>query len=1031
MTRERKKMHFRMLYVLMLAVIPLMSFAQKSSVASKAKTVSGVVLSASDNQPIIGASVWLKNTTKGVITDLDGKFKIVIDEPVSVLQISYIGYKSKEVLINGKTDFVVTLEEESAKLQEVVVTGSTTQQKQSITGAISTVEVSRLKVAGAPKVSTLLAGQIAGVVSMTRSGEPGAGSEFYIRGISTFKGSNNPLVLVDGIERDMNLIDTEDIASFSVLKDASASAIYGVRGANGVIIITTNRGQAGKPKVNIRAEQGITAPTMMPKLANSAQWAEMYNEAIGRKYYSDEVIQKYATNADPDLYPNEDWISRLYKPFADNRRVNLNISGGNDFTKYYISGGYYNENSVFKQADDIYDYRSSPSFTKFNFRANVDVSLSKTTEVNLGLSNIYEKTFGPGTEVGTIWSTVFGTSPNVFPYQYSDGTISGAPTATGGASNPWNQLVHSGYRENFWNNAQAVVGLTQNLDFVTKGLKFNFKYSWDTRNNTSLTRSKTPTHYYASSRDAEGKLVFGPAVVQGQESLGYSKSTGGNLVTYMDAVLNYDKTIAEKHKINAFFMYNHRIRTNTQSDDQVGSIPYKYQGISSRLAYAYDNKYFIETNIGYNGSENFAPGNRFGFFPSISGGWLVSQESFMQPLENTISYLKIRGSHGLVGNDGIEGRRFIYMATIVNGRSFNYGDTKNIGGTSLREGDPENLLVSWEEAAKSNVGLEIELFRKLKMNLDVFNELRSGIFIERSSLPELVGMSTKPLSNVGKAVNRGFDGTLEYTDKIGEVRVTARAIYNFSRNSVIDNDQPDWQYKYQNRIGKPIGQRFGLVALGLFESEEEIAASPVQNFGSYRVGDIKYQDINGDGKIDNYDQVAIGKGTLPEISYGFGGTMSWKGLDANVLFQGVSNTEFHLGGNSIIAFNADNMARSAFNSDIYYNSWKSTNTDEQNAQAIYPRLSIGGAPGNNNNKQTSTFWLRDGSFMRLKLVEIGYTLPRNLTNKTFIKGARVYCTGNNLLTFSNFKLWDPERANGDGSGYPPSRSVIVGLQANF
>ncbi len=1035
-----KRPKFSLLALLMIVVV-LTTHAQQNTVvrsnvsvnssSSNSVTVTGVVVDAKDKMPIVGASIWIKNTTTGVVTDLDGKFKINVDRTSNVLQISYIGYKSVEVLINGKTNFNIELSEESERLQEVVVSGSATQQRQSITGAISNVEPARLKVAGAPKVSTLLAGQVAGVVSLTRSGEPGAGSEFYIRGIASFAGSNNPLVLVDGVERDMNLIDTEDIASFSVLKDASAAALYGMRGANGVIIITTNRGQAGKPKVRANAEFGLSQPTFVPKLANSAQWAEMYNEASGTNYYSEAAIQKYASGEDTDLYPNENWFNRLYKPFSDNKRIGVNISGGNDFTRYYISGAYYNESSIFKQADDIYGYQSSPEFNRFNFRANVDVNLSKSTVVNLDLSNIYEKTFGPGTTVNDIWTSVFLTSPNVMPYQYSDGTISGPPTATGGGANPWNQLVHSGYRENFWNNAQARVGLTQELDFITKGLKFSFQFSFDNRNNTSITRSKTPTHFYANSRDVNGNLIFGPAVVQGNESLGYSRTVSGNMTNSLESVLSYRKRFAEKHDLNAMFMYSHNQKLNTNADNQVSSIPNKYQGLAARFAYGFDNKYFIETNLGYNGSENFAPGYRFGFFPSISAGWVVSQEEFMRPLENTLSYLKLRGSYGMLGNDGIQGRRFIYMATIVEGREFWFGDTRGVGGKSLREGDPENLAVSWETAHKYNFGVELELFRKLKLNLDVFQENRDGIFIQRESLPALVGLTNRPFTNVGKALSRGFDGTLEYTQKVGQLMLTSRVVYSFSRNKILDNDQPDYMYKYQNRIGKPISQRFGLVALGVFESEEEIAASPEQKFGPYRVGDIKYKDVNGDGFVDDFDQVAIGKTTVPEITYGIGGTASWKGIELNLLFSGVGNTNFHLGGSSIYAFNQDNMQRSAFNEDLYYKSWKTTNTVEQNANAIYPRMSIGGQAGSNNNQKTSTYWLRDGSFMRLDNLELAYNLPTKLTKKVFLSSARVFFTGRNLVTFSPFKLWDPVRANGDGSGYPPNRSYLFGIQTSF
>lgn len=1006
----------------------------------KKRTITGTVISTEDNLPIIGANVWLKNSSVGAATDTDGKYSITVEGVGGVLTFSYMGMKTQEIAIGNQKVIDVKLSPDTEVLDEVVVVGYGSQKKESVVGAISTLDVTNLKVPGS-SISTVLAGQLAGIVAMTRSGEPGKNSaaDFYIRGVSSFKGSTTPLVLVDGIERDLDLVDTEDIASFSILKDASASAVYGVRGANGVILITTKKGSEGKPRINVRAEAGVTMPTKMPKMVGSAQWAELYNEASGTNYYTPEVIDMYRNGTDPDLYPNVNWIDELYKDLATNQRVNLSVTGGGDIVKYYVSGSFYNEGSIFKSAGDVYDYNSSIHYNKFSFRANMDFSLTPSTTLNINLANIYEKSFGPGRATGDIWSYTFLSSPNAFPVQYSDGTIS-APSSDSGY-NPWNLLVHSGYREQFWNSSQSLVGVTQDIGKLwepLKGLTANIKFSWDAWNTSSQIRSKEPTQYHATGRDENGNLILGNPIRTGSAQLGYERGTDGTMTRYVEASLNYDRVFAEKHRVGALFLYNHKVHTRTQEADKFKSLPYKNQGIAGRITYAFNDRYFGEFNMGYNGSENFARGHRFGFFPAGAIGWMVSNEKWFSPLTHVIDMLKFKGSYGKVGNDDIGGaRRWIYEATIVTGGTWNYGVSGGEGGAGIRVGDVENLQASWEEAIKANVGLELSLFGKVKFQGDYFHEKRQGIFLQRAGLPALVGLSTIPYTNIGETVNQGFDGTVEYAQKIDKVFLTARANLTYNRNKLLNNDEPDWEYKYQNRIGKPFGsggsmQPFGLVAMGLFQSEEEIANSPAQTFGEYRVGDIKYQDINGDGRIDDQDMVAIGYTNLPEFIYGFGMTAQWNNWDFNVFFQGVGHSSFSLNGSSIRSpFSSGNMERAGINSDVYGNVWMSTNTDEQNAGVTYPRMSLSGAAGSANNAKASTWWLRSSSFLRLKNFEVGYTMPKNLMSKTFIKSLRFYVSGNNLVTFSSFKLWDPEKGNGDGSGYPPNRVISFGLNANF
>lgn len=1017
----------------------------------KKQTITGTVITGDTNEPAIGATVYLKNSTTGAITDINGKYSITIEGIGGVLEFSYIGYKKQEVAVNNQKQINITLMPDTEVLDEVVVVGYGSQKKESVVGAISTLDVSKLTVPGS-SISNALAGQLSGIVSMSRSGEPGKNSaaDFYIRGVSSFTGTTTPLVLVDGIECDLDLVDTDDIAAFSILKDASASAVYGVRGANGVILITTKKGTVGKPQINVRTEFGFTQPTKKPQMMGSAEWAELYNEAYGKEYYTQAEIQKYRDGSDPDLYPNVDWFDALFKNTAANQNVKLNITGGSDIVKYYISGSFYNESSIFKNAGNIYGYDSSIRYNKFNFRANVDLNLTKSTVVNFNLANIYEKSFGPGAgdNDNDIWSYTFLTSPNAYPVEYSDGTLSGPSTDSG--FNPWNLLVHSGYREQFWNSAQSLIGVTQDLGALWKpleGLTANIKFSWDAWNTTIQRRSKTSSYYHARGRNEDGTLRYDELdgikvpVHTGSENLAFGIGRDGTMTRYVEGSLNYNRLFNDVHRVGALFLYNHKIHTKTQAGSSDAALPYKNQGIAGRLTYAFRDTYFAEVNMGYNGSENFARGHRFGFFPAFALGWMVSNEKWFEPVTKVVDMLKLKGSYGKVGNDNIGGnRRWAYESSIVAGGSWNYGNTGGNGGSSLITGEVENLTVSWEEAKKLNAGVEFSLFNKVKVQADYFREERVGIFLQRAGLPAIVGISTVPYVNVGETLNQGFDASIEYTHQIKDVLVTARGNFTYNRNKLKNNDEPDWEYKYQNKIGKPFGsdgylQPFGLVALGLFESEEEIANSPVQNYGEYRVGDIKYQDTNGDGKIDDLDKVALGYTNLPEITYGFGATAQWKGWDFNVFFQGVARTSFYLNGSSIRSpFSSGNAERGALNSDIYGKVWMSTNTAEQNANAIYPRLSGGsGGPGASNNSQDSSWWLRDGSFMRLKSLEIGYSLPKSILGKSFIKALRFYVAGNNLLEFSPFKLWDPEKNKNyaDGSGYPLNRVFSVGFNANF
>ena len=1001
------------------------------------RVITGVVRDSDTNEPIIGASVWLKNSSVGAVTDIDGKYSITIEGVGGVLEFSYIGMKKQEIAIIDQKSINVTLQPDTEVLDEVVVVGYGSQKKESVVGAISTLDIKKLKVPGA-SISNVLAGQLSGVVAMTRSGEPGKNSaaDFYIRGVSSFKGTSTPLVLVDGIERDLDLVDTDDIASFSILKDASASAVYGVRGANGVILITTKKGEEGKPAINVRTEFGFTSPTKRPKMLDSARWAELYNEASSTKYYSDEVMQKYREHSDPDLYPDVDWFDALFDDMAENQRVNLSITGGGDIVKYYVSGSFYNESSIYKNAGNIYGYDSSINYNKFNFRANIDLNLTKSTVLNVNLANIYEKSFGPGfgDNDNDIWGYTFNASPNAFPIEYSDGKLSGPSTDSG--FNPWNMLVHSGYREQFWNSAQALVGVTQDIGKLWKpleGLTANLKFSWDAWNTTLQRRSKTPTFYHARGRDDQGNLIYDDnngdgewdPVHTGSESLGFAIGRSGTMTRYLEGSLNYNRLFAEKHRVGALLLYNQKIHTNTQAGSGDAALPYKNQGLAGRVTYAFKDTYFAEVNVGYNGSENFARGHRFGFFPAAAIGWMMSNEKWFEPITNTVDMLKLKASYGKVGNDDIGGqRRWVYESSIVGGGNWQYGQSANQGGDGIRIGEVENLNASWEEALKLNVGIEFSLFNKVKVQADYFREERTGIFLQRAGLPAIVGISTIPYVNIGETLNQGFDSNIEYSQKIGNVYVTARGNFTYNRNKLKNNDEPDWEYKYQNRIGKPFGsggsmQPFGLVALGLFQSQEEIDNSPVQSFGEYRVGDIKYQDINGDGVIDRADFIRTGYPLVPEIQYGINLSLSYKGFDVGVLFQGSTHVSFDKNWEAMWAFsNGDN---------VYDKHWSYWTPEMGDANAKYTQM----YGKYQNNEAGADYTLSDGSYIRLKNLDIGYTLPKKITEKAFIKTIRIYFSALNLATWAKEPYLDPDNRDNRAANMPPMKAYNFGLNINF
>lgn len=1006
--------------------------APTSKVQGQVAKVTGTVLDET-GEPLPGASIKLKGGSKGVMTDIDGTFSIDVPSG-SELEVSFLGMVPQMLKVGPQTKFDVTLKPQSEELEEVTVVAYGKQKKESVIGAISTIDASSLKVP-VGNLSSAIAGKIAGAVVMQRNAEPGAGADFWIRGISSFGANNRPLILVDGVERSMDLVDPEDIQSFSILKDATATALYGVRGANGIVLITTKRGTESKPKVSAKVEYGFTDPIKLPELANAEQWLNYYNDieldASGRVQVQPTEMARFLNGYDPDVYPNVDWMNTIFKDHASSTRVNLSVTGGTSAVRYYVGGSFYTESSIFNvQKNDMYD--AQMRYTKYNFRANVDINITRTTELGLSLSNIYSTKNRPGHALNEIYTWTILTTPVSTPTIFSDGTAA----FPNNGFNPYYMLNQKGYSRDFFNTSQSLISLTQDFsDIITPGLKANIKFAWDAHNENTVDRTITPGQYYIDrvgdgGRDADGNLIFHEKN-PGNNYMTLARSNRGNHNTNLEASVTYDNTFDQKHHVSAMFNFNMREYTNDFASTYIAAFPNRNIGVAGRATYSFDNRYFAEFNFGYNGSENFAPKKRFGFFPSFAVGYLISNEKFWEPIANTISLFKLKASYGEIGNDQIGGnRRFAFNTEMATGQlGFFWGKTSKSGylTNAIATGVPGNEDVSWETAIKKNIGLELGFFNSaLTANIDYFYEKRSGIFILQQSVPTVVGNNIAQYVNLGKMRNQGIDASLEFNKKFGDWFVSARGTFTYNRNKKMYDDRPTPIWPYQSEAGFAYLRYHGLIAMGLFESEEDIANSPEQQFdGGVRPGDIKYKDINGDNVINEYDKVAIGYTYIPEINYGFGVSASWKGIDLSVFFQGVDHIDRHIGGASFYGASENIWDKGQIFADVADKRWTVNNPDPN---AIYPRLSVTKVA---NNQQTSTYWLRDCSFIRLKNAEIGYTFPKKWFAKAGITNVRLYLTGNNLLTFSGFKLWDPEIETSNGTRYPQMRTGAIGLNVNF
>ena len=1014
--------------------------------------VSGIVLD-SNKDPLIGANIVVKNVPGlGVITNIDGKFKIKV-ELYQRLIVSYIGFESQEILIKDKKTLTVIMQEsKSSVLDEVVITGTGEQKKITVTGAVSSANITHLNVSPSGNLVNALAGNVPGVLSMQSSGAPGQNtSEFWIRGISTFGASNSALVLVDGFERSLDEINVEDVESFSVLKDASATAIYGSKGANGVVLITTKHGKAGKINISAKAETFYNMLTQVPDFVDGYTYASMANEAkITRNLeplYKADELEIFRLGLDPDLYPNVNWIDELLRKGSWSTRATLSMNGGGNTARYYVSGSYLDQQGMYKVDKALKDYNTNANFRRWNYRMNVDIDITKSTLLKVGVSGSLQKANDSGVGSDAIWTALMGYNAIMVPKLYSNGYVPAYGNDNGDRFNPWVQATMTGYRENWKNNIQTNVTLEQKLDFITKGLRFVGRFGYDTENNNWINRRKWPEQWKAKRfRATDGTLDYDR--VAEERKMFQESGSDGLRNEFFEAELHYSRGF-KHHHLGGTLKYNQssKIKTVGLGDDLKQGIARRNQGLAGRFTYNWNYRYFIDFNFGYTGSENFAAGHRFGFFPAISGAWNIAEESLIKKHLKWMNMFKIRYSYGKVGNDNLGNTRFPYLYDIetmtkkdgdktVDTGGYNFGDytfDRYYGG--MRYSSLSSPNVTWEIATKHDLGIDFSFFNdKLSGSVDYFNEKREGIYMLREYLPGIVGLESNPSANVGKVTSEGFDGHFTFRQKLGAVGLTIRSNITYSKNEIVDRDEENNYYWYKMQKGHRVNQARGLISLGLFKDYDDIRNSPVQDFDGYKVmpGDIKYKDVNGDGKIDGNDQVAIGATTKPNLIYGFGIAANWKGLDVNLHFQGAGKSTYFIDGSTVHMFKLGdgwgNVLSEMANSNRWISADISGDPATENPNAEYPRLSYG---PNSNNYQQSTYWLRNGSYLRLKTVEVGYTLPTQLVNKVHFNTVRIFFVGTNLLTWSAFKLWDPEMGSTDGKRYPLSKNLSLGISVNL
>ena len=1013
---------------------------------AKHQKVTGQVVD-ENGETVIGASVVLKSNPKvGAVTDADGKFTLTVSNTKDVLVVSYLGYQSQEVPMKGKTIFSITLKEDAKQLGDVVVTAfGATQKKETVVGSVQQVKPESLRVPSA-SISSSFAGRLSGVIATQSSGQPGAnGSDFYIRGIATISGAKSPLIVMDGMEisqDDLNHLDPDVIESFSILKDASATAMYGSRGANGVLIITTKSGQdLDRPKISFRVEANVTMPTSKPKFVDGARFMELYNEAVtsqgtGSTLYTAEQIANTRNHVNGQVFPDVNWYKEMFKNASYNQKANMNVRGGTNKIVYFMNLNVSHETGMLRnRSKEFYSFNNNIDYMRYAFQNNIDFNMSKSSKISLhlyaGLDNMHGPLAGSNDISGSlndIYSQMVNSNPVLFPIQYDNEGDEWVhwgyrQLANGGNFNPMARLV-SGYQDSFASTITANLNFDQKLDFITKGLGFHLMFSFKNWSKSTTFRSLNFNHYelknYTQNEDGTFSYVQTPKGDPTKPVLSNSGQNAGDRRYYAQAYLDYNRSFGD-HTVTGMLLWNiNQYSSNMYSTDVLASLPQRKIGFAARATYDYKHRYLIEFNAGYNGSEQFAKGHQWGFFPSVGLGYNISEEKFWEPIKSVVSNFKLRGTYGLVGNDQYGYERFIYRenVTLTGNGSFttglpgNYVTYSGPGWNRLR-----NENVSWEVGHKLDLGFDMQLFNALDITFDWFRERRSNIFQQKESIPNYLGTAnTKIYGNLAEVVNQGFDMAVNYSKRINQdLSIQFQGTFTYNNNHISIYDEAPGTRPAMKKQGKNVNTVLGYVANGLYIDKADIKDNPTSTLGNIAIapGDIKYvdqpdKDGNYDGRITADDKVPLGV-SVPKIIYGFGPSIGYKNWDFSVFFQGRGNVALML--SNIAPFG--NSYRRGVLEFIDKDHWS---PDNQNPNAKYPRLTEN---DNSHNTQSSSYWLRNGRFLKLKNAEIGYSL----------KNMRFYVNGTNLLTISPFKEWDPEMGGGNyTTKYPTQMTLNVGVQ---
>ncbi|RZF58989.1 TonB-dependent receptor [Sphingobacterium corticibacterium] len=1058
------------IYILFLFVLSLLP----CNLLAQQKTISGLVTDGQGN-PVVGVTVTaIGETTQTTNTDDLGRYR-VLTTPSAKLTFAFVGYVTEEhVLKDEETTVNIRLTESAEDIDEVVVIGFGQQKKESVVASISTVTAKELAVTGRG-LSNSIAGQLPGIVAIQPSGEPGYDdSNFWIRGVSSFMGGTNPLIIIDGIPRsqsDMNNIPVEDIESFSVLKDAAATAVYGAEGANGVVLVTTKRGTPQKTTISLDARHSVRTPLRLPTSLDAYRTLSLYNEATWNEdgnpttgwlpTYDDITLEKYLTGADPDLYPNTDWLT-LLKPNTNVSRYTINFRGGGDRMRFFTSGAYYTEDGLYN-SNTVEDYNANLKYERFNLRSNIDMDLTSTTKLSVDLSGFFVKQNAPIQTADQLWSIISLAPRYLFPMMYSDGSFSEHPVYSAGSvgtaerANPYNLLNNMGYSRNQEVTLQSKIHLTQQLDYFTPGLSWRGIVGFDNLSQGRTNRTKEAISYFADSRDAEGNLVL--RQIRGGAALSNPSAAGssGERNIYLETALDYKRTF-DKHDVTGMVLYNQKERQYQNRNNGIEMLPYRKQSMVARGTYGYDGKYLLEASMGMTGSENFAAGYRWGVFPSVGVAWWLSREDFWEPLEQTVNKLKFRASYGKTGNDVLANdlSRFPYREQLNESSSgYNFAWTGGAGvsnngqgsgspGAGIVEMDYATPLLKWEEENKFNAGIDVGLFNnRIDATVDFFFNERYDILMRRNTLPTAAGLRVSPMQNFGRTQNRGFDMNVTGTQRINELTLSGRLNYTFTRNKILEYDEVPQPFHYQAYTGQSIGQPFIYLAEGLYTPDDFlITQNPSTGAQNYQLrpelpdpgfavapGDIRYADLNGDGQIDNYDQTythGFFSNITPGIVYGFGLAAEWRGFSAGLFFQGAGQFSTNLLGKTENFYPFQRSITDAALRDEAMNRW--TATDPYNQDVLFPRLRTA---NNGNNTRTSTWWYRDASYIRLKNIEFGYTFKSDWVERMHLSSIRLYAQGENLHTWDKVKFWDPEVTARSGARYPISSTWTFGLNVTF